>query len=1116
MKDRYKIYLSLALLYAAFIFYLSSTTGAADPGKMIRFLEHFVKQFDSTYLEIVLIPFYFVASYPDKAAHASLYAGFGFILFAALRNSPYQSLRKHAFIFTMIIGTVYGASDEFHQSFVPGKIMNVWDLLADSVGLAVASSLLFIGSRLSGKKIKVSTFDLKLVLIFILLSIVFILLPPYNQNFLRIVFALPFLLFLPGYLFITAMFPKKGELSPIERFTLSIGLSIAIFVFDGFALNYTPWGFRPNSIVISLTLIMLILLAAAYFRRRMLEEQAYYFSTEHIKSFYRTLRSKETESGPDYDPALEKMLIKTMIIAILIVSAMLIYAKVTNEPEKFTALYILGENGKAENYPGSINIGEPASVLVGVENYEHTPVNYTLRVQLGGRTLKEQNIALDHEKKWLDSVAFLPQLTSSTAFANRSKLEFIILKDNKSYRSVHLWVNTSLDKVKFAELPKLTNGDMEWNDGWIFSASGKNITGNYMNNISQSRVYEINFTSEEAGQFGTIYQNLTTYGDAMGLLSFDIRDSEYSKTSYYVFRQALLDGQVIWESGTGGKNSTWEHIEIPVLFSGNNTLAFRVYAKYRTNYNVTMWLDNIKIRSYGTLLRSEDVSGTGDLEVKFSGFYKSRSDNLSQIKLSVKNSGTDEKRFDLKPAPMLIDELGNKYPVVKIEKGSQIAQTTIYPGVFREGYLFFKPVNSSANDLQLILYINGEKYEFSFKAEPEILEDVKEASFGETIYNSGFEVGLYSYQNTQDWYSNVNIAVKNIAYEEKPFKLSPPPVLVDDLGNQYDMVKVPRASVIEQTTIYPGVIRKGNIYFSEIKPGAKNLTLMLYLNGEKYPLVFTAEPKTLKDDLFSTKSINITSSANYKGIGETVSNGVFNVSLTGHQNTPDWASKVVIAVKNMGDEEIAFKLNPPPVLLDDLGNQYDIVNIGRGDQIKQTVIYPEVIKKGSIFFKPIASDANYLRLIMYLNGERFIFGFKAEPTMLMDKSIHVDTIKNAPDASMGETISQGGFEVKLKDFQNTPEWLSSVSISVRNTGNENKLFKFNSSTVLLDDLGTQYEMVNLNRGGQIEQTTIIPSAQKEGDIFFEPIKKEAKYIRLILRISSEKYVFGFEQKYNTS
>ena len=159
------------------------------------------------------------------------------------------------------------------------------------------------------------------------------------------------------------------------------------------------------------------------------------------------------------------MLIKTMIIAILIVTAMLIYAKLTYEPEKFTALYILGENGKAENYPTQVSVGEKSTILVGVENYEYAHVNYSLIVKLGGIDLTKEDIYLDHGDKWLKNVTFIPQLTSSIAFAgaNKSKLEFQLLKDNKPYRSVHLLVNTSLDSVKFAELPQIVNGDMESN-----------------------------------------------------------------------------------------------------------------------------------------------------------------------------------------------------------------------------------------------------------------------------------------------------------------------------------------------------------------------------------------------------------------------------------------------------------------------------------------------------------------------------------------------------------------------------------------------------------------------------------------------------------------------------
>jgi uncharacterized membrane protein len=465
----------------------------------------------------------------------------------------------------------------------------------------------------------IDNLDLFFVPIFVVLSILFILIPPYNESFLRIIIALPLLLFMPGYMFIAAMFPKRGELGAIERFTLSIGLSIAITVFDGFGLNYTRWGFRPNSITISLSIIIMLFLLVTIIQRWRYGNESYSFSIGDIRSFFNILKSKETQTGPEYDPALEKMLIKTMIIAILIVSAMLIYAKWTNEPEKFTALYILGSNGKAENYPAQVSVGEKSTILVGIENYEYAPVNYTLLIKLGGITLSQEDILLDHEEKWLNNVTFIPKMTSSIAFAgaNRSKLEFQLLKENVSYRSVHLLVNTSLEGFNFSDLPELVNGDMEADNGWNFSNNSANITGayNFTSNTS-SRVYQINFSGEKQGAYGMIRQDLSTNGTALGRLNFDIRDSEQN-ISYYIFRQALLDGNVIWESSVGGKNNTWEHIQIPVLLSGNNTISFKVYSRYPINNNITLWLDNVVINPYSTDSRTTIIKPPSRKEYKF-------------------------------------------------------------------------------------------------------------------------------------------------------------------------------------------------------------------------------------------------------------------------------------------------------------------------------------------------------------------------------------------------------------------------------------------------------------------------------------------------------------------
>ena len=76
-----------------------------------------------------------------------------------------------------------------------------------------------------------------------------------------------FVLFLPGYVTVEALFPKGRELDGIERFALSVGLSLALVPLVGLLLNYTPWGIRLTPIVISLTILTVGLALVALGRR---------------------------------------------------------------------------------------------------------------------------------------------------------------------------------------------------------------------------------------------------------------------------------------------------------------------------------------------------------------------------------------------------------------------------------------------------------------------------------------------------------------------------------------------------------------------------------------------------------------------------------------------------------------------------------------------------------------------------------------------------------------------------------------------------------------------------------------------------------------------------------
>jgi VanZ family protein len=79
----------------------------------------------------------------DKLIHMGIYGVFAFLLFRGFRLRRVPASLAIAGWLTLGICTAYGASDEFHQLFVPGRSCDVFDLLADllGAGLAIAIAL---------------------------------------------------------------------------------------------------------------------------------------------------------------------------------------------------------------------------------------------------------------------------------------------------------------------------------------------------------------------------------------------------------------------------------------------------------------------------------------------------------------------------------------------------------------------------------------------------------------------------------------------------------------------------------------------------------------------------------------------------------------------------------------------------------------------------------------------------------------------------------------------------------------------------------------------------------------------------------------------------------------
>ena len=69
----------------------------------------------------------------DKVEHFGVYGLLGILVIDAVRRSSTLTLPK-AVLVAILITSAYGASDEFHQRFVPNRSCDVWDWTADTIG----------------------------------------------------------------------------------------------------------------------------------------------------------------------------------------------------------------------------------------------------------------------------------------------------------------------------------------------------------------------------------------------------------------------------------------------------------------------------------------------------------------------------------------------------------------------------------------------------------------------------------------------------------------------------------------------------------------------------------------------------------------------------------------------------------------------------------------------------------------------------------------------------------------------------------------------------------------------------------------------------------------------
>ncbi len=75
----------------------------------------------------------------DVSMHGAAYVGLTFLLIRALAKARWSGVSVATLVAAFAIAVVYGASDEWHQSFVNNRHAELRDLAADAIGAFAAT-----------------------------------------------------------------------------------------------------------------------------------------------------------------------------------------------------------------------------------------------------------------------------------------------------------------------------------------------------------------------------------------------------------------------------------------------------------------------------------------------------------------------------------------------------------------------------------------------------------------------------------------------------------------------------------------------------------------------------------------------------------------------------------------------------------------------------------------------------------------------------------------------------------------------------------------------------------------------------------------------------------------
>lgn len=411
-----------------------------------------------------------------------------------------------------------------------------------------------------GLKIKEGYWDIYSIIFLSTFFTLMILIFP-DFELIRIFLGILFLLFFPGYLTTSVIWPMKFDESDSEeedyeetleddyansnlngkkeksidgptRLALSVGLSLGItpviaFIFNEmYVINENIFGLRLIPILLAIYFYIMLISGIAIWRREKLPKKKRLLFSFEIKA--------------PFDKTIQDRVITTTLIVLIIISGSIgIYLyKYYHENEKYTEFYILGPDKKISDYPRNIYVNEEKIVFIGINNKEYKEVNYEIMIFLNSKVnLKEvdnfNNIQLSPNSAFLykENIKHNEEFQSPIYFkinqSGKFDLNLHLIKDGEVYRKLVLKLAVFLEK------DMIVNQTEKFK---FFILSPEGLPGGFPSVMDSNYPLELLFGIENQGDFElNLNISISTNDPDRWFYDVDRTFPLINKTGYYFF-----------------------------------------------------------------------------------------------------------------------------------------------------------------------------------------------------------------------------------------------------------------------------------------------------------------------------------------------------------------------------------------------------------------------------------------------------------------------------------------------------------------------------------------------------------------------------------------------------